>query len=345
MLQRIAPIALAIVTLSPLHQSPQPAKFGDIFRQYQAGDFEVVARSIRTPADFESIRPDMDVAMDDWEHRGAWRPVQVAFLLEIAIAAFANEWPVGNVQTALRRVETWLRQGPGKVRYEALFFLVDLALIETTMSPVGIESMVAGAEKRLGQSGPTPEEQLLAARLVLARALIAELRTRPQQIGYDLGSGMLDRMKLDDVVGKYETARRFPENAVESVIREGFLQYRAGRYTQALSLLESLSSIDESDLKYWRQLFLARTFVAAARPTAGRDAYLAARALAPHAQSPLIGLASLDFTQGDRGSAIAWSLQARTLPTDAVDPWWFYWRGDARFLEQRLAAFREASRR
>ena len=55
------------------------------------------------------------------------------------------------------------------------------------------------------------------------------------------------------------------------------------------------------------------------------EAFEQAAALRPAAQSPLLALSQLAYSQGDSGAAAAWLARVAELPAlDLDDPWWIY---------------------
>ncbi len=96
---------------------------------------------------------------------------------------------------------------------------------------------------------------------------------------------------------------------------------------------------------YYARLFLGVEEEALGRLDAARDAYEAAAALYPRAQTPGLALAQLSWRGGDRAAARAAILEALSVEDRAgpaeSDPWWDYLISPGR----HAAAFFEEARR
>jgi tetratricopeptide (TPR) repeat protein len=122
-----------------------------------------------------------------------------------------------------------------------------------------------------------------------------------------------------------------------------------GRHDRAATELRTaLAGTSQRRLQYLAQLFLGRAEEARKRPGAAREAYEAAAALYPGAQSPRLALSQLALTGGDRARAAEMlEVLAARARADA-DPWWSYHServpGATAWSARMWAAFTEAMR-
>jgi tetratricopeptide (TPR) repeat protein len=329
-------------------QQPVPVDVDAMFKAYEAGDFDVVARNIRTPDDYARLGPPLAVAVRVWSM--SWRKIQAAFLFEIPTIALVNGWPTADLERALWGAEGVLRHGPGDPDFERLWYRAALGLSEASLAPDLTEILLKRAESRLGRfDTPGTRFDEIDARFALANGVIWEQRSRPAEVGRELGvdQGSLgyDRFKLDTVIDKFKEATRFDGNHAEVSVRQAFLQYRAQRFQAALDLLDAYGErTTDTDIVYWGRVFRARILDALGRPADARQAYVAALDVAPGAQSATLGLSALSFVAGDREQASAWAAAVRRSNPAVVDPWWRYWGADGRFRRRWLDDLRRASR-
>jgi Tfp pilus assembly protein PilF len=99
-----------------------------------------------------------------------------------------------------------------------------------------------------------------------------------------------------------------------------------GEHKKALAeLTQALTAIKNPDLLYFGHLFSGRSSAALGQTAAARNAFEQAARLKPNAQSPLMALSHLAYTQGDTGEAAAMLARVAALPAlDGGDPWWVY---------------------
>jgi Bacterial transcriptional activator domain. len=91
-----------------------------------------------------------------------------------------------------------------------------------------------------------------------------------------------------------------------------------------------------------RQLFLGHVLWSLTRQDEAVQAYRAALALAPSAQSARVALMNALFMRGDRAAAEALSEQVQAT-VDDTDPWWMYWQGQYRLHALAMARLRRLS--
>jgi tetratricopeptide (TPR) repeat protein len=208
--------------------------------------------------------------------------------------------------------------------FERQWHHVTLAILEGTIRPDLAEPFVRRALDRF------PTEP----RFVLARAIVADQRTRGSGAGYA------------EAIARYEAALAHPEIAHEARVRLGWLLTRSGRPADALAGLDEIDDGRSPDLpmRYLRQLFRGHALSALGRHDAAMDAYRVALVLVPDAQSASVALMNTQLQAGDRTSAKATAEKIQTTPLDAPDPWWSYWQADLRFYRGAIARIREMAR-
>jgi tetratricopeptide (TPR) repeat protein len=92
-------------------------------------------------------------------------------------------------------------------------------------------------------------------------------------------------------------------------------------------LRRAASEAQETDQRYYAQLFLGAALEATREYESARNAYRAAAALVPRAQAPGLALSYLAASAGDRGetrAALRPALESRDDTVERTDPWWRY---------------------
>jgi len=100
----------------------------------------------------------------------------------------------------------------------------------------------------------------------------------------------------------------------------------------------------DSELAYWYGLWKGRILDALNRPADAAAAYQQALDVSPTGQAAGVGLALSLFKQNHRDEAVAAAARVRDMPSNSLDPWWTYAKGDARFIDDWLADLRKARR-
>ena len=124
-----------------------------------------------------------------------------------------------------------------------------------------------------------------------------------------------------------------------------------GRHEEAVAQLRQAEPVEEPILQFYVHLFLGGEFEALGNGVEARRSYERAKATAPTAQSPLLGLSRLAEEAGDRAAArelIARVLELPQIEPERADPWWVYEIVQARAvdgivddLRQRIAGLPE----
>jgi hypothetical protein len=142
----------------------------------------------------------------------------------------------------------------------------------------------------------------------------------------------------------YKRALERNPRLTEAKIRLGRVLGLRERHEEAVVLLREAQTVDEPLLQFYVQLFLGREFEALGNGPEARQSYERAVALAPTAQSPLLGLSRVADQAGDRAAArnaIDRVLQLPVLDEERADPWWVYEVVPARGVDGLLADVRE----
>jgi hypothetical protein len=136
---------------------------------------------------------------------------------------------------------------------------------------------------------------------------------------------------------------RHPE-LLEARIRLGRVLGLRGRHDEAVAQLRQAQTVDEPLLQFYVQLFLGREFEALGNGPEARQSYERAVALAPTAQSALLGLSRVADQAGDRAGARDAIDRVLKLPVqdeERADPWWVYEVVQARNVDGLLADVRQ----
>jgi tetratricopeptide (TPR) repeat protein len=117
-----------------------------------------------------------------------------------------------------------------------------------------------------------------------------------------------------------------------------------GHHDEAVEQLKQGLPAEEPILQYYANLFLGREFEALGNAAEARRSYERAAALAPTAQSPLLGLSRVADDAGDRAAARDAIARVVTLPAselERADPWWVYEVAQARHVDGLLDELRD----
>jgi tetratricopeptide (TPR) repeat protein len=371
MLRRSVPVVAVLLLLARPAADVRAAgetPFGTIWATYQTGDYAVVGRAIQTLQQYQVIRSDLISAMNSWKRD--WQRIHAMFLIDLIKTEVDHRWfylqtrPSRDLtqEIVVRSVEfvTQRRQkigaDPELDRFEILWHRTAFALLQTNLAGMVARDYLDAVKKRyVSEPASNGAPRLVDPQVALMAALIKEEWTLPDTLadlqGQMTSSLMIDRpngaarRNIDDTLEAFEAAAVHPEVAAEANVRRGFLLYRLGRTEEALSALGQAGAAPaDPAVTYWRALFSGRAHDAAGDTDAAEQALRDAHAAWPSAQSPLVALAVLYQKAGRRSEALAVVRQLRELPAGAVDPWWTYWYGDARHVNEWLAELRRMAR-
>jgi tetratricopeptide (TPR) repeat protein len=317
----------ATTRAGPSPGAPAPSRLlttaEDLVAAYDRRDYSIVQANLLRTTD------PSDVIRKFRENGNPWPATparEAAFVLELAEAGlFSREPQAREAARAMLETHTRFIRHPLEAdAFERQWHHVALAILEGTIRPDLAEPFVRRALDRF------PTEP----RFVLARAIVADQRTRGSGAGYA------------EAIARYEAALAHPEIAHEARVRLGWLLTRSGRPADALAGLDEIDDGRSPDLpmRYLRQLFRGHALSALGRHDAAMDAYRVALVLVPDAQSASVALMNTQLQAGDRTSAKATAEKIQTTPLDAPDPWWSYWQADLRFYRGAIARIREMAR-
>jgi hypothetical protein len=252
---------------------------------------------------------------------------EAAFVIELAHAAVFSPRPVDRAagRQLLAEHERLIRPAIAPDAFERYWRWGALAVLQGANAPDAAQPFVDRALARF------PDEP----RFVLARAFLADQR-RPL--------GDVPARHAAEVLTLYDAAIAVPGAAAEARIRKAWLLHRLARHAEALDLLDAAGDVADGALMYLRHVRRGQVLGALARPEAAIDAYRAALAIAPEAQSPRVALMALLLKQGDRGGAEALAAAIEAAPASAWDPLWAYWLGDYRSYDEIVRRLREQTR-
>ena len=289
---------------------------------YDRGDVDVAAR-LRGERDLASL-------IQRFQERARWPANprrEAAFVIELAHAAMLSPRAADRAagHRLLLRHRTLLRHPLGPDAFERYWLWAALSVLQGLHDPEAAGPFLDRAVARF------PNEP----RFVLTRAFLADQR-RPR--------GDLPAAHAEDVLKLYDAALAFPDTRAEAQLRKAWVLHRLERHREALALLENTRDVPDASLRYLHHFHRGQMLDAMARPDEARDAYLAALALAPNAQSPKVALMAVLLKQGDRRGAETLAAEIETAPADAWDPAWTYWLGDYRSYDDIVRRLREQTR-
>jgi tetratricopeptide (TPR) repeat protein len=323
---------------------------------------------LKTERDVEQLREQFEREAPGWIRTGdaaATRRREIAaatFGLEIARAGFDVAWSQG------RRLIAWgstlLRHSPRPDEGERLWHLAALTLMQ---GAVDYRLLVELKDDVWLKRFPN-EPRLLFALLVL---LEGDTWPEPDrgvpwdsdEVSLELGHKMYQarrvnrsgntadmraksfeferRQKMRQVMTLLEDLSNATEIRADAILRLGVLHLRLQHPEVARDQFEDVLRLtSEPFLVYLAHFFTGQALERDGERAAAIDAYRAALAAMPRAQSASFALASLRFIQDRRDEASKLIDAAIQLPT-APDPWRSYQTGDFRLWPERVSALRK----
>jgi hypothetical protein len=367
--------AILVLSARPRAQSNDATR---LFADYAGGDRLAVARALRTNQSYRSMQDDLLRLSDAWKKEGSdaaatapsWVPLHVAFAFEIGLARSNSPNGIGDavrwlniarVLATLRPIDPSHRALDQYDRFEIALHRAAVAII---MSSPGFASLYLDAlTDRLAILGRLPDAGPLVAPLLLARGVARETRTRPLTTeASDVITGRSrpggepmqrlvvsprtpdQQQQLQAALTTFARLAGDPVVGAEAEVRCGLLWHRLNDQTRALAAVDrGLRASRDPVVSYWGQLVRGRVLEASNRPQDARTAYEQAAALMPSAQTPATAIAAILLMQNDRPGAEAWAARARApRDGDVRDPWWLYWFGDLRMLDDLVRQVRGA---
>ena len=366
---------LAIPLSASAREGRQPRRtvtLDAVFAAYLSGDSDVVSRTFTTSLDFQAARLGEPRRLDRW--LGAWHQGKAVLVLELADAAtvVAPQFVRPLLGAGRRYVEAAHAAGAPDdfdKSFVRLWRRAAIGLLQRSGAPFMVEEHLHGFAAPDGSNGAGDPGD---ARAPLARAIAQERRcwdVRPhlaragarirdltRAAGMEVrGPGEPNasalaaedaRWKacLGEAIARFEAAAAVAETRAEARVRGGWLLFQQGHPQAALEWLDEAQPGDDRDVVYWASLIRGRVLDELGRHEAAAEAYAAALAVCPDAQSAGVGLA-LALFRIDRvieADEVARSLRTRTAAV--ADPWWHYPGADQRFVDGWIAELRAAIR-
>jgi len=356
----IALLVTATAAVFPAARPRAATPFEELWTAYQGGDYDRVARTIRTGVDYSGIVRDLNLTLPSW--KASWKPIHAMFLLDLVRVATAQRWLASfsfgrSAEDLIDKAREFVTTRPDRIgakpdldRFEVLFHRAALAMLQGNLAQAFGEEYLKKIDKRLSVTGGAGTGRLLDTRLALTSALFKEEVLTPDTVARFLRSTEASliippvaslRSDVNLALARFEAATEVPATADEARVRMGFLLHRLGRADQALNAFNApLAPGVDPVVAYWRSLFKGRALQELGRLDQAVVAFGEARRAWPGAQSPLVALASLHQQLGRRAEALEMVTAVQNLkPTDS-DPWWVYWFGDHRLVPDLITELR-----
>ena len=321
---------------APRATAPEAVSTVDkLIRAYERADYAATFDAARQWTDAARLINDIRAAGDLWPaapHREA------VLALELAQAGL-----FGDSGEARQAAMLWLadegrllRPPLGPDAFEHDWLAAELALLEAIGKPADVQPFVANARQRF----PDDPGFLLADAIVsderwpLGDENVMTAAEAARQVATVTAS-------YNAVIGHPEA----PDAVAEARVREAYFLHRLNREAEALSQLDAVRDGDaDPAVRFLRDLFRGHVLIALGRTAEAVDAYRAAVATLPGAQSARVALMNSLVVSGDRPGALALSESIQTTPVSDADPWHLYWPGDYRRFPQELAHLRSLVR-
>jgi tetratricopeptide (TPR) repeat protein len=310
------------------------APFDRLFREYAAGDRDVVKRTLRTGRDVRVLQAPMDdKRLRQW--LGPWDRTKAAFLLELAEAEAELS---AHHMMAITTGRAYAMGRPGPLgqnaqddAFEAAWHRMALGLLQNGIYPQAESTYLDSLERRYA-SVPSSFAPRLDPRLALEHGIAEEQRCAL--------SGNPSAC-LRGAIQRFASAALVPETADEANIRAAWAHYRLKSYALALDSIDRACPVGDAALIYWMHLFRGRILDGLGRLDDAEREYRRALEAQPYAQSAGVALAATLFKLSRPDEAVNAARAVRLVSGDVVvDPWWTYLRGDARFLAEWRADLR-----
>ena len=301
---------------------PVPASVRALADPFARRDYAAFEGALSNTTDLANVIRDLrasDGAWPDAPRRSA------VFALELTLAGLASDsgFTRDEAVKLLAQTHAGIRQTTGAAdEFECAWYWTEAAALEGLQLPDLGLLVVPRARQRC----PTH------ARLSLAQAVMTEQAWRRDK----------DSRQPQEVVARYEDARRFTETAPEAILREAWFVYTTGAADRALELLGDEPSLSpDRQVRYLHALIKGHVLEARGALAAAASAYRQALVTWPGAQSARIGLMTVSLQLGDGGEAADLAEAVESAEASQLDPWWMYWRGDFRAFGAIDAALRE----
>lgn len=163
----------------------------------------------------------------------------------------------------------------------------------------------------------------------------------PRDVSFDIQEESAELRLAEQL---YKRALERNPKLSEARVRLGRVLGLRGRHEDGVAQLRQGLTADEPVLQFYGHLFLGAEFEALGNGAEARQSYERAAALAPTAQSPLLGLSRVAEHAGDTAAAREFVKRVLSLPPsepERADPWWVYEIVQARGVDGLLADLRQ----
>jgi len=340
----------------------QKAALDGLLSAYVGGDFDVVQRTFVRSLDFQHrLRIDKPRELDLW--LGPWDRRKALLILELArtSASVAPQYVFVIVGVGRRYlaaapgsnggsdnpsdfVRVWHRAAVGLLQGSA-----DPERVEEHMTEPGhnrfLLARAVAQERRCWGARPSLDQPAIRVEGLLATAgvgvpndSVGPTRSEREAIVTK------HRLCLREALSRFEAAAAVEDTATEARVRAAWTLFQDGFYAEALERLEAAKPHDDRDLEYWHALIRGRVLAGLGRLQDAAEAYRAALALYPRAQSAGLGLAValLRLDRPKEADEIARAI--RDGGAVVPDPWGLYLQGDRRFATRWIDSLRTGVR-
>lgn len=258
---------------------------------------------------------------------GPWpdnRRRTAVFALELALAGLRSEVRDARDEAGrlLAEYHARVREPAGADEFECWWFVTEAAALEGLFMPENALLFISRSLQRCPAN----------ARLNLAHAFALEQQWL---------RGRTTAAQEPEIVSRYEQAMTFPETATEARVRAARFLLASGQLDRALAVLNGITAPPpDPEMRYFAALVRGQVLRAKGRLDEATEAFQAALAAWPGAQSARVALMTLLVNRGHREQATALAEAVQTAAVDQYDPWWVYWIGDYRAYPATLEKLR-----
>lgn len=328
----IALLLAALVAGQPRAQRPWVAEW---LADYAKGLHAQVAERLKTVDSVRVLQSDLDRAAPAWLASKEFAPE----LMRRTVAAFALEAAYAKLDQsadAAQLVEWGCRQIRRHAKpdeFDRHWHEAAFALLSGAIDPDALEAHVAHVKFQF------PGDP----RLAFERAVAAEQRTAP----FLAGPAATDKDLFNqrgEAANRYREAAKTTDPATrrEALVRLARVELARGDAKAAIGALDEMAPSGSADLDvdYLAALFRGQALERLGRTDPALQAYRAALATVPQAQSASTALAALLFRHGRRDDADREISAMLRRAGGARDPWWMYWPADYRRAAALVTALR-----
>jgi len=185
-------------------------------------------------------------------------------------------------------------------------------------------------------------------RFLLARAVLTDQRWPVLSVirdGRAFDILPLNAMRAREVLAQYQVSMSHAETIAEARVRAAWYLYRSARLAEALPFLDNagLPSAD-AELRCIAAIVRGRILRGLGRLDEATQAYRAALDAWPTSQSARVALMTMAVAHGDRGEGESLAESVQTMPENAIDPWWWFWQGDAHLFWPIVTSLRDLAK-